>query len=118
MARDTGHSFSAYYKRAVSPIIVLSLLNKKSMYGYEISSQMNRLSNNKLGIAVMYPVLYRLVEQGFISVGDTVIENGRAREYYAITESGRIYLNNAVSEYKELSELFINIVTDNQEEEQ
>ena len=110
MVKDTGHSFSAYYKRAVSPIIVLALLKDKPMYGYEISSQMNSRSNNKLGVAVMYPVLYRLEKLGHIRVEKTVIENGRAREYYAITEEGAEYLTKVVSEYKELSALFLNFV--------
>lgn len=118
MSKDTGHSFAAYYKRAVSPIIVLSLLRERDMYGYEISQSMLEKSNNKLGIAVLYPVLYRLLEQGYVVVTESRIENGRAREYYGITDKGREYLESVVSEYKELSALFLNIVAAEQEGEE
>ena len=110
MGKDNSHTFAAYYKRAVSPLIVLSLLKEKPMYGYEISSEMNKRSNKKLGIAVLYPVLYRLEEQGFIYVEKTLIENGRTREYYAITKEGETYLEKSLAEYKELSMFFEKIV--------
>lgn len=41
MQDNTGHSFAAYFKRAVSPLMVLSLLRRKKMYGYEISQAIN-----------------------------------------------------------------------------
>ena len=118
MSKDTGHSFAAYYKRAVSPIIVLSLLRERDMYGYEISQSMLEKSNNKLGVSVLYPVLYRLVEQGYVVVTGSRIENGRAREYYGITDKGRKYLESVISEYKELSALFLNIVAAEQKGEE
>ncbi len=110
MQDNTGHSFSAYFKRAVSPLMVLALLQERQMYGYEISQQINQRSKKKLSIAVLYPVLYRLEEQGYICIGDTTVENGRARNYYAITEAGRAYLEQTYEEFTELSALFRRIV--------
>lgn len=110
MADQTGHSFSAYFKRAVSPLIVLSLLRDKAMYGYEISQSMDSISHGRLTVAVLYPVLYRLDEQGYIRISDTTVENGRARSYYAITEAGRTYLNQTAAEYRELSALFLSFL--------
>ena len=37
---DASHSFESYYKRAVSPLIVLQLLRNRVMYGYELSQAM------------------------------------------------------------------------------
>jgi len=56
-----------------------------------------------------------LEKLGYICVEKTLIENGRAREYYAITEEGVAYLAKVVSEYKELSALFLNFVDEEQE---
>lgn len=106
MADNTGHSFAAYFKRAVSPLVVLALLRKKTMYGYEISQAINQHTENKLSIPVLYPVLYRLEEQGYIRIADTTVENGRARNYYAITDAGEQYLQDVFSEFKILSDLF------------
>lgn len=110
MGENTGHDFSAYFKRAVSPLIVLALLRDRKMYGYEISQEINRKTKKKLSIAVLYPVLYKLEEQGFIRVEDTVIENGRVRNYYITTQAGNAYLDRVYQEFLELSALFQEIV--------
>lgn len=57
MSENSGHDFSSYFKRAVSPLMVLALLRGNEMYGYEITQEINRRTNKKLSIAVLYPVL-------------------------------------------------------------
>lgn len=110
MSDNTGHSFVAYFKRAVSPLVVLALLREKPMYGYEISQLMKQCSDGKLKIAVLYPVLYRLEEQGYVYISDTTVENGRARSYYAITPEGRAYLDQTSAEFGDLAEIFFRIM--------
>ena len=75
MQENIGHSFPAYFKRAVSPLIVLALLRDRKMYGYEISQEINLRTHKKRSIAVLYPVLYRLEEQGYIRIENTVVES-------------------------------------------
>lgn len=103
---DTGHSFSAYFKRATSPLVVLALLRERAMYGYEISTEMNRRSEGEFTISVLYPVLYRLQEQGYIEISITEIVEGRARSYYQITQDGLAYLEHTVQEYNDISAVF------------
>lgn len=107
MNDQTGHSFASYFKRAVTPLIVLSLLRDKAMYGYEISQAMSSRSQGKLSVPVLYTVLYRLEEQGYIYISDTIVENGRARNYYSITDSGRAYLSHTLAEFQDLSAVFL-----------
>lgn len=104
--QDTGHSFSSFFKRATSPLVVLALLKDRPMYGYEISTEMKARSNGQYTIAVLYPVLYRLKEQGYIEESGTKISDGRARSYYKITLSGIKYLEETCAEYKAISENF------------
>lgn len=99
---DMSHSFISYYKRATSPLVVLLLLQDHSMYGYEISVEMAERSNGLFTIAVLYPVLYRLVEQGYIEAGHTEVIEGRARTYYEITPAGQDYLKQSLAEYEEM----------------
>ena len=103
---DKGHSFGAYFKRATSPLVVLSILQERPMYGYEISSEMKRRSNGRFTIAVLYPVLYRLEAQGFVETAGTEVIDGRARSYYRITEAGRVHLHKSRDEFMELAALF------------
>ena len=103
---DTGHSFISYFKRATSPLVVLHFLSEKPMYGYEISAELKTRSDGKYMISILYPVLYRLEEQGYIEISATEVAEGRARSYYSITDAGREYLEKTEKEYLEISKTF------------
>lgn len=107
---DSSHSFESYYKRATSPLVVLRLLRDRTMYGYEISQTMKRQSAGRFTISVLYPILYRLEEQGYIVVERTEVINNRARSYYAITDEGRRYLEQSLKEYGEIHTAFMSIM--------
>lgn len=109
---DTGHSFISYFKRATSPLVVLHLLSEKPMYGYEISAALKERSEGKYTISILYPVLYRLEEQGYIEISSTEVSDGRARSYYSVTEEGRSYLDRTLAEYRDISETFLNLMRD------
>ncbi|MBE6946382.1 MAG: helix-turn-helix transcriptional regulator [Ruminococcaceae bacterium] len=103
---DTGHSFVSYFKRATSPLVVLRFLMERPMYGYEITSALKSRSGGKYQIAILYPVLYRLEEQGFVEISSQEVADGRARSYYAITPAGRAYLKKTWQEYVDISDTF------------
>ena len=106
VTENTGHSFVSYFKRATSPLLVLRFLMEKPMYGYEITSALKARSGGKYQIAILYPILYRLEEQGFVTISSTEVAEGRARSYYAITEAGRAHLEKSWREYEEISGVF------------
>ncbi len=107
---NTGHSFISYFKRATSPLVVLRLLTERPMYGYEVSAALKARSEGKYMISILYPVLYRLEEQGFIEISSTEVSDGRARSYYAITEAGRKHLEKTMGEYEEISRVFMDMM--------
>ena len=109
--KDTGHSFKAYFKRATSPLVVLRLLIERPMYGYELIQEMQRRSSGNFTISVLYPVIYRLEEQGYVEVVQTEVVDGRARSYYGITESGQAYLKETLEDYRQISNVFEDIIT-------
>ena len=102
----TGHSFLAYFKRATSPLVVLRLLTEKPMYGYELTQLMKQRSGGAFTVSVLYPVIYRLEEQGYVAVERSEIVDNRARSYYAITPKGRAYLQETFADYQVISEIF------------
>lgn len=111
MAKEnTGHSFISYFKRATSPLVVLRLLNEKPMYGYEITSEIKNRSDGKYMISILYPVLYRLEEQGYIEISSTEVTDGRARSYYSITPEGIKHLEKTWKEYLDISSVFEDIM--------
>ena len=103
---STGHSFLAYFKRATSPLLVLRLLLEGPMYGYEISQMMKQRSGGAFTISVLYPVLYRLEEQGYVEIVRSEVVDGRARSYYAVTDAGRAYLEETMQDYSMISGIF------------
>ena len=76
------------------------------MYGYEIPAAIKARSDGKYMISILYPILYRLEEQGYITVDSTEVADGRARSYYVATEEGKTYLAKTMEEYKEISDVF------------
>ena len=104
--KNTGHSFISYFKRATSPLVVLKFLTVRPMYGYEITEALKARSREKYMISILYPVLYRLEEQGYIEISSTEVADGRARSYYSITEAGKAHLEKTWLEYKEITDIF------------
>lgn len=103
---NTGHSFISYFKRATSPLVVLRFLSQRPMYGYEITAALKERSGGKYMISILYPVLYRLEDQGYIEISSTEVADGRARSYYSITDAGCAYLEKTWKEYSEISSIF------------
>lgn len=101
--KDAKSSFEDYFIRATSSMMTLLLLNEKPMYTYNLSQELEKRSNNTYKMNFLYPVLYRLQEQGYVKeYSQEVTENHRTRNYYAITDKGRDYLDFMLTKYREL----------------
>ena len=64
--QDYGHSFEDYFKRAVNPMLILSLLQERPKYAYEMTQELKERTGGEYNMPLLYPVLYRLQDQGFI----------------------------------------------------
>lgn len=100
---DSGHSFEDYFKRAISPMLVLHLLSQQPMYVYQMQQELSRRSQGRYTLSLLYPVLYRLVKLGYVKEGGKQISpDNRVRQYYAITPTGTDYLAALRGEYQQL----------------
>lgn len=91
-------------KKAVSEMLVLSLLREKDMYVNEMLDQMAERSQDVYVITFPYALLYRLERFGYLGeVGKRIAEDGRRRQYYQITDKGREYLVGLTENYERLS---------------
>ena len=105
ISKDKGHSFEDYFKRAVNPFLVLLLLSERPMYVYEMANELEKRSEGKYCLSLLYPVIYRLVSQGFVIEGEKLISNdNRVRQYYKITSEGLDYLNKIEVIYERMTE--------------
>jgi DNA-binding PadR family transcriptional regulator len=84
-------------------IYVLSLLKEKPRYGYEIRSCIKRRFGFNPGKVTSYLVLYRLVQEGYVTLKENREHSlGPKRKYYAITENGKKLLAQAEAFLEEL----------------
>ena len=81
-------------KAASSKPLILSILSHGESYGYQIIQQIEQLSggNWEWSEAMLYPVLHRMDSDGLIKANWKVMENGRRRKYYQITDQGKAVL--------------------------
>ncbi len=107
------NSITTNLKRASVEIILLSLLNEKEMYGYEMAQQIKSRTNNEFSIleGSMYPILYRLVDAGYVTSEKRAAGERLTRVYYNITDSGREQLKAMTEHYNHTLELINNILT-------
>lgn len=79
-------------KKGVLNIVILKMINEKDMYGYEMIEIIDEKSNGyfKLKEGSLYPVLYRLEDEGLIESywNKEPYKRTVPRKYYKITKKG------------------------------
>jgi transcriptional regulator len=85
-------------------LLILSLLSRKPMYGYEIAATVHRDTAGAFTWreGSLYPSLHKLETDGRIVGAWEEKETGRKRRYYHITEKGRAALKEKVQSWAEL----------------
>ena len=79
------------------------------MYPYQIMQEVNKKSDGAYKLPLLYTVIDRLKQQGFVYESKKEIsESNRVRNYYALTEAGEIHLK----ELKDQYQLFISIINE------
>lgn len=72
-------------------MLVLSVISRGEMYGYQIIKTVELMSNNvfQMNEGTLYPILHSLEMENYLtSRWVESEENGRKRKYYKITEKG------------------------------
>ncbi len=92
------------FKRGTVELVVLSVLGEKDMYGYEIVKAVQEKSGGRfeLPLGTLYPVLYRFVENGYLSDRDEIV-NKRLRKYYHLEKKGEEFYKELLREYRSIS---------------
>lgn len=103
MREDPGQSA---FRRGILSLVILALLKREDMYGYQLVQEANRSTGGALTTqeGSLYPVLYKLQSQGMIS--DYRVKSGirMTRVYYHLEPSGEARLEELTREYIALSQ--------------
>lgn len=91
-------------KKGVLEIIILKLISREEMYGYEIIKYLETESKGYYAMkeGSLYPILYRLEDKNLIESFRSESLEGRKvpRKYYRITEKGKLELRNLLEAWK------------------
>ena len=78
-------------RKGSTPLLILSMLSKERMYGYQIMRELERSSDGyfTMTAALLYPALHQLEQDGYVSSEWEDGEGSRKRKYYTISSKGR-----------------------------
>jgi len=93
------------FLNGVPELLVLQLLSRREMYGYEIVRAIEAQSGAtfNFGEGCIYPYLHYLVEGKFISSRRATVE-GRSRLYYRLSPRGEKRLAALMQEWKRVTD--------------
>lgn len=97
--------FESQLLKGVAPVVVLQILSRGPMYGYELSQAIERRSGDvlTLGKGTLYPLLYNLEAKKLVKGKWETTESGRKRRYYSITGKGEEDLARQKAQLQELT---------------
>ena len=93
-------------------VLILSLLNRKDMYGYEMIKEMEERSKNIFSFkeGTLYPILHSLENENYIEAYWDSSNGNRKRKYYKITDAGKRVLLEKEKEWKLFSSTVNNVL--------
>jgi PadR family transcriptional regulator PadR len=96
--------FETQLLKGIAPVVVLEILSRGQMYGYELSQAIEQRSGDvlSLGKGTLYPLLYNLEAKKLIRGRWETTESGRKRRYYSITSKGKAQLAMHKEQLREL----------------
>lgn len=86
-------------------LVILSLLKREDMYGYQLVQETSKSSGGKLITqeGSLYPVLYKLLDQGLISDQRVLVGKRMTRIYYHLEPAGEARLRELIQDYQEVT---------------
>lgn len=106
---------SIQFKKGVLELCVLVLIHRKDQYGYELAQSVSR--HIEVAEGALYPLLRRLVNEGYCTTYLQESSEGPPRKYYRLTENGATYMNAMVKEWKAFVSNVTNLIEEGQENE-
>ena len=94
-------------------MLLLKILEAGDCYGYELTQTLKERSNGRISIAegTLYPILYKLLDQGFISDRKELVGKRQTRVYYHLEEAGKSHLEQLMHDFYDMIDAIQSILT-------
>jgi len=89
------------FLNGVPELLILKLLSRRPMYGYELVQAIRGATNDTLefGEGCVYPILHRLESQGLLSAAKESVAS-RVRVVYRVTPQGKAQLSESIGAWQ------------------
>ncbi len=98
---------SVQLKKGVLELVVLSKINEKDTYGYDIYQEINK--NMGISESTIYPILRKLTKEGLCDTYLRESSGGPPRKYFKISNKGKIKLDELKHDWKKFEKV-VNIM--------
>ena len=104
--KENRMKFESQLLKGIAPAVVLEILSRGQMYGYELSGAIEQRSGDilTLGKGTLYPLLYNLEAKRLVRGTWQTTDSGRKRRYYSITGKGKAQLTKQKQQLRQLTE--------------
>ncbi len=104
-SEEEHQRWSKEVRRGALSMLVLSLLNKKSAYGYELVKKMEeKVSFLVFEQGTIYPILRRLEKRELLSSNWSYEDKNKPKKYYSLTPEGERALDMMVRTWSKLTD--------------
>lgn len=106
---------TSIFKKGSIELLSLLMLQETDIYGYQLIQMLSERSGGMLTVqeGSLYPLLYRMMDSGYISGRDVTVETKhgrkRSRVLYHLEPSGRVRLRELKAEYDQVQEGIQNV---------
>ena len=99
-------------------MLILKAVSLGPLHGYGVLLRIQQISKDRLEIqqGSLYPALYRLEHQGWISSEWGESENKRKAKYYRLTAAGRRKLQTEAEKWQRMADVIAGILQSTPEE--
>ncbi len=100
------------FQRGVMTLLVLALLDREDMYGYQLVQEISAASSGRIVTqeGSLYPVLYKLQDQKLISDNKKLVGKRKTRIYYHLEDAGKAQLQTLLQEYDTITQGVLQVI--------
>ncbi len=103
MNNEFIEKWKSQVKKGILTFIVLNLLKRKEMYGYEIIEHISKTIAIDIADGTLYPLLNKLKMEGLVTSKWVEQASGIPRKYYSLTNLGEDTLTEMTDSWNQLT---------------